>query len=333
MTRTLVIGAGVVGLASAYELRKRGEEVVVVDRGAPGEGCSRGNAGWLVPSLGEPLAAPGLTWTSLKWMLTRDSPLHIDPLAAPSMAGWLWNFWRHCNAADYRRGCAVWGTVMAGVMRSFDALASEGVEFEMHAQGLLFVFLSADAMRHVLKAMTEAIAGVRDGLQPLGATEVRAMEPGLSARVQGGIMASGERHVRPESLSAGLARRLSGMGVTVRSGVEVTGGVRRGDRVVGVRAGPEIIEGDRVLVAAGANSGQLTDLIAGVPLPVQAGKGYSVTISAMRAPFARPLYLDEARVGCSLARWSYRGSTSAWCRAAWPRFAAPQLATSTSRSR
>ena len=63
MSKTVVIGAGVIGLACAYALNKRGREVVVLDQGSPANICSLGNAGWIVPSLSAPLPAPGLTLT------------------------------------------------------------------------------------------------------------------------------------------------------------------------------------------------------------------------------------------------------------------------------
>ena len=85
MPRTIVVGAGVIGLACAYALKKRGRDVVVLDYGEPGGACSLGNAGWVSPSISAPIPAPGLTWTSLKWMLRSDSPLYISPRAVPSI--------------------------------------------------------------------------------------------------------------------------------------------------------------------------------------------------------------------------------------------------------
>ncbi|MCI0423330.1 MAG: FAD-dependent oxidoreductase, partial [Acidobacteria bacterium] len=73
MNRIVVVGAGVIGLLCAYELRKRGADVTILDKGKPGGACSLGNAGWIVPSFSTPLPAPGLTWTALRWMLRRDS--------------------------------------------------------------------------------------------------------------------------------------------------------------------------------------------------------------------------------------------------------------------
>jgi D-amino-acid dehydrogenase len=301
-TRTAIVGAGAIGLACAYALRQRGEEVVVLDQGLPGEGCSKGNAGWIVPSLAEPLPAPGLAWTSLRWMLKGDSPLHIDPWAVPKMAGWLWTFWRHCNATDYRAGRAAWTRLTDHLMESFDSLVADGVSVEMHRDGLLFVFLSESEMRHVLDQLRSAGTAA----EAITGAELHRLEPGLSNAVVAGVWVSGERHLRPESLCQGLLARIKAMGVEVRSGVTVTGGILDGDQVRRLRTTGEQIVADRFLIAAGARSGSVSAAVAGVPLPIQAGKGYSITVTAPDAPFTRPLYLDEAKLGCSPFVGGYR---------------------------
>ena len=306
MSRTVIVGAGVIGLACAHALRKRGEDVVMIDSGAPGDGCSKGNAGWVTPSLAEPLPAPGLTWTSLRWMLDRDSPLHIDPLAAPRMAPWLWSFWRHCNQADYEKGHTAWGLIADRATESFDALVADGVDFEMHRSGLLFVFLREATMRGLLRDIRAARRSDGNGPEPLVGAELRRFEPGLSANAVAGFWLADERHVRPESLCAGLAQRLSRLGVEMHSGVTATDGVSEGQSLRALRTTNGDVTGDRFLIAAGARTGIVSDAVAGFPLPIQAGKGYSITVTAAASPMQRPLYLDEAKLGCSPFDGGYR---------------------------
>jgi len=306
MSRTAVIGAGVIGLSCAHALRKRGEDVVVLDQGTPGAGCSKGNAGWIVPSLAEPLPAPGLTWTSLRWMLDRNSPLHIAPGALPELAGWLWTFWRHCNPTDFRAGCAAWTRLMDRVMDSFDGLSADGVQFEMHRSGLLFVFLREATMRHMLREVSASVRPGEEGPEALVGGELHQLEPALSREVAAGYLIRDERHVRPESLCAGLLARIKEMGVEVRSSVTVTEGVVEGDAVRAVRTTQGDVTADRFLIAAGARSGTVSASVAGVPMPIQAGKGYSITVTAPASPIVRPLYLEEARLGCSPFVGGYR---------------------------
>src|SRR5690606_37524421 len=103
----------------------------------PGAGASAGNAGWVVPSMSGPVPAPGVAWTSLKWMLRPDSPLYIHPAALPSMLGWLWTFWRHCNPRAYQAGLTAVARLNRDTLRLYDRLAADGLDFEMHSAGLL----------------------------------------------------------------------------------------------------------------------------------------------------------------------------------------------------
>jgi len=306
VSRTVVIGAGAVGLATAYELRKRGEDVVILDQRSVGEGCSRGNAGWIVPSLAAPLPAPGLTWKSMRWMLHRDSPLHIDPAAAPELAGWLWSFWRHCNTRDFAAGLDAWSRLTKDIMLPFDALAAEDAGVELYRDGLLFVFLNESTMRHVLADLTAARHGSGEIRAVVGA-ELRSMEPALKPEVVAGIWVVDERHVRPESFCAALHRRVLALGGEVCTGVEVQGSVVEAGKMRALRTSRGDISGERFVVAAGARSGLVSERIAGVSLPVQAGKGYSITVTTANPPaIKRPLYLDEASVGYSPFAGGYR---------------------------
>ena len=97
-TDVLIIGAGVIGMATAYELSSRGAKVTVIDRGEPGQGCSYGNAGWITPCFALPLPMPGMFWKSLKWLSNPDSPLYIKPEPSLLLARWLWRFMRSMNS-------------------------------------------------------------------------------------------------------------------------------------------------------------------------------------------------------------------------------------------
>src|SRR5262249_45671972 len=134
-----------------YELSRRGVDVLIVDKDEPGNACSLGNAGWIVPSFSTPLPRPGLTLTSLRWMLQRDSPLSIEPKALPHLLGWLWDFWRHCNPEDYRAGLQALVALNQQTMDLFDSLEKDKIDFEMQRAGLLFLFLSQSARDEALE--------------------------------------------------------------------------------------------------------------------------------------------------------------------------------------
>jgi len=320
MSRTVVVGAGVVGLACALALRKRGDDVMVLDKGEPGGGCSRGNTGWVVPSFSTPLPEPGLVWRSLRWMFRADSPLYIAPSAAPKLALWLWRFWRHCNAADYLSGVAALAAANATTMELYDALLRDGVRFEMHRNGLLFVFLSEQSQREALDDLQVLVRYGYRMPELLMGRELRAFEPALAENVKVGLWLETERHVRPETLSAGLVDRLQTLGVEIRAGVEVLRAAGGKGRLRALRTADTELAADRFVLAAGAWSGLLARAL-GCPLPVQAGKGTASRSQRRVARWcagpcisARPTWPSPRSMEASgsQGRWSFRGSTSGW---------------------
>jgi D-amino-acid dehydrogenase len=299
MSRVVVIGGGVIGLSTGYQLAKRGHRVVVLELGEPGAGCSSGNLGWTVPSLSEPLAAPGVRWESLRWMFKRDSPLYLDPRFVLSAPGWLWRFWRSCNQRDYLRGLEAMAALNRRTLELFDRLIDDGVRFERYRDGILFLYLTRGPLEAALREFVRLAELGLPAPEELTREAVMALEPALSSRVAGGALAASEGHVRPETLCAGLLASLRARGGVVHSGVEVTGAVRRGtNRVVEVQSPSGAFAGDAFVIAAGAWSGRIARRF-GFFLPVQAGKGYSVTVAEPAARPNRALYLYEPRVGLS----------------------------------
>jgi len=296
MTRVVIVGAGVIGLSCAHTLRKAGADVVLLDKGEPGFGSSFGNAGWIVPSLAGPMPAPGLGLTSLTWLLKRDSPLHISPAALPKLAGFLWSFWRHCNTSDYLSGQKSVGELGRSTMSLFDELEREGTSFEMHRDGLIFVFLDPDTLHLVAEDLENMRPFGYEVPDPLSGEDVRKLEPALCGDVAGGLLVKEERHVRPESLNQGLLDRVKELGAEVRTQNEVGDVVRENGRVSAVTTTEGPVEGDHFVIAAGAWTAPLGRAF-GYSVPVEAGKGYSVTFERSAVQIHRPLYLGEVKVG------------------------------------
>ena len=294
MARTAIIGAGVIGLTLAFELAGRGEDVIVIDRKHPGAGSSAGNAGWIVPSVATPVPAPGLPRTAMKWMANPESPLYIRPRLDPSFLRWMWAFFRACREEDYRAGRAVLLDLCKGAMDEFDRLRERGVEFEMEQAGLLVLGFSDEALDHHLDETSDLVQIGHAPARRMSGAEVREIEPMLSDDVAGAVLVSDDRHVRPETLVQGLVEALERSGATLVESSEVDGFTRDGRSLSAVTVGEELIEADRFVLAAGAWSGKLAGM-AGFLLPIEAGKGYSITIDQPSFQLNHPLDLLEAR--------------------------------------
>jgi D-amino-acid dehydrogenase len=297
--RVVVVGGGVVGLCCAYELARAGAEVSVLERGAVGQGASRGNTGWVCPSFSYPLPAPGIIGEGLRGMLRGGGPLAIRPTLDPTFLRWLQAFRRSTTRERWEHGVRALIGLNRRTLELFDAYADDGVEFEMHRSGLLLVartpagLTSYSAVFRDLRAL-----GFEGESVELEATEAAALEPALAARrLAGGVHALVDRYVRPESLLDGLGRRLAELRVEVRDGVAVEG-LESANGGVRVRTAGGELDADRAVIAAGASSPPLLASL-GIRLPLVGARGYSCTFSggAMRPSHA--LYLAEAKVGIS----------------------------------
>ncbi len=296
MKKIIVVGAGVIGLLCAYEIRRRGGgEVTVIDKGEPGGACSFGNTGWVVPSFSSPLPGPGMVGATLRWMLSADSPVYIRPSAVPSMASWLWQFWRHCNSRDHAAGTAAITALNRHTIELFDAIRADGVDFEMHDSGLLCAFMTRSGYERTLAGFQAIDDAHGLEIHELKGASLMVKEPALSDDVIGGILIAGERHVRPETLNAGLVDWLTRSGVEIKTGVEMLGVTQDGLAVNGIETTAGHFAADVLLLATGSWSGRLAAEL-GFRLPMQAGKGYTITIDAPEVKLRGPVYFPEKQV-------------------------------------
>lgn len=296
--RVVVVGAGVIGLWIAYELRRRGMDVVVIDKGELGSGSSFGNAGWVIPARTLPMPAPGLHWEGLKMMVRPDSPLYIKPSALPRLTGWFTQFLRHCNEEAYERGCEAMASLSKHAHAGYDQLVEDGLQFEMHERGLLSVYLTDEALETGYK---DHLTMDRLGLgkpQKLDAQQVKELQPELGPEVVGGVFIKEARHIDPGTLLDALADRLRKDGVDVRLSTEVTGFDKVKDQVVGVKTKTETIVAEHVVIATGALAGTLARSL-GYSLPMQAGKGYSLSYSMPNPSLHSALFLGDAKIACT----------------------------------
>jgi len=295
----IVIGGGAVGLSVAESLATRGVSVTTLERDRCGLGASAGNAGWITPSLAIPVPGPGVIAQSLRWLVNPSGPLWIRPTVSPALLGWISRFVISCRRSTYRRGLAALQAAAARTTASFDSLAERGLEFEYHADDLLYPAFSAAERDHLLGvAAGLRQAGSRLRIDQIGRDETLALEPALSDRVIGGLIAEGERRVRPESLVAGLKRRVESLGADVIEGADVAA-VRRDRDGWLVSSLRSEWRAETVVLANGVPARQLLGAL-GVGLPLAAAKGYSRTFARTATAPARPVYLEDQKVSVSV---------------------------------
>ena len=257
MSRVVVVGAGVVGLCTAWSLQRRGHEVLVLDGASPRDAASWGNAGWLVP--------------------------------------WLVAFARSCTAARHDAGTLATLELSRDVHSRYDELLASGVEFSMERKGMRFVGLTREAVEKELELLAATAAlgyAVPDEVDDAEAT--RAAEPLLGEAVAASACLAGDAHLDPRELVRALEAWLVLRGVEVDRSRRVTGFSSRGGTVNAVRTERGRVLTDAVVIAAGAWSGALARELR-FRMPLQAGKGYSFSVDLVTSP-STPLYLLEGRV-------------------------------------
>ena len=287
-------------MACAWELRRAGASVVVLERGAVGGGTSRGNTGWVCPSFTYPLPAPGMVREGLRQLVTGGEAFVLRPSLDPAFVRWLWSFRRNCSQARFDAGVRALLALNRRTLELFDAYRAAGVSFEMHAAGMVVAARTGEGLdlyRTIFRRLREL--GYEGGtIYELDGAALTLLEPALDAsRVVAGLHAQIDRFVRPEELTAGLAESLRADGVEIREGCELTGLARQNGAIaLETATGRELA--DRVVVAAGLPTARLLRRV-GVRVPLVGARGYSVTLAGRGTPPRHALYLAEAKLGLS----------------------------------
>jgi D-amino-acid dehydrogenase len=287
----VVVGAGVIGAASAHELAGAGARVIVLERNRGwGEGCSWGNAGLIVPSHSRPIAAPEALRAGLGWMLRPDSPFGLR--LRPSLAPWLLRFARASTARRAAAGEALQRELAVESLALLRELAAGGIDAGFAERGCLTVHTSEGGAEHAA-AEAASETGRALGARLLSAAEARELEPALTGAVHAGVLFPHEGQLDPVRFVRSLGAAARERGAELRDGTEVVG-LRAGPGGVRVETTHGALTAGHVVLAAGAWSGRLA-AACGVRLPLQGGKGYAVEWEPGAAPVRIPLYMHDQR--------------------------------------
>lgn len=292
----LILGGGVIGLACALQLRKAGASVRVLEQGTPGCGSSHGNCGTITPSHAASLAMPGMIGVALRSIVHADAPLYLDPRLDGPRLRWLLGFARHCNWRDFHAATHARLAILQRSRRLLGELVrDEGLDCEFSEQGTLHVYRTDRLRQADEKGHAALLEKLGVTVQRLDGAEVEAMEPALKPGVAGGVLHPQDASLRPDRYAAELARRVLERGGTIESGACIEGFITDGTRITGVRTSRGAFRGERIVMALGAWSPLLARQL-GLRLPMQPGKGYSITWDRPALAPRRALSLREPSV-------------------------------------
>jgi D-amino-acid dehydrogenase len=283
--KIIIIGSGLMGVTSAYFLKRRGHDVTVLERAdGPARETSFANGAMLTAGMAEPWNSPG-SWLVLLASLGRsDAALQVRPKALPSLVGWGMTFLRNSRSATYERNAL---NILRLALYSREAMQSLrqdlNLEYGRTAKGSLSIFRNRAALdRASATADRRSHAGLR--FRRLSREETVELEPALApiaGQLAGGIHYETDETGDAYRFCEALAEKARGLGVSFRFGTEVSSLEVKSERVVAAISDRERFVAERYVVAAGSYSTPLVRK-AGINLPVRPAKGYSVTFADSR---------------------------------------------------
>ena len=286
--RVVILGSGVVGVASAWYLAQAAHQVTVIDRQAgPALETSAANAGQISPGYAAPWAAPGVPLKAIKWMFQRHAPLAIRLDGSRFQLEWMWQMLRNCDMRHYQQNKSRMVRIAEYSRDCLKALRQQtGIAYEGRQGGTLQLFRTAQQYESAAKD----IAVLQDAGVPyelLEASRLAQAEPALAAtqhKLTGGLRLPNDETGDCQLFTQRLAQMAAEAGATFRFNTPVDGLIQEGNKIAGVQCGSERITADAYVVAFGSFSTALLNDI--VNVPVYPLKGYSLTIPITQAEAA-----------------------------------------------
>jgi D-amino-acid dehydrogenase len=307
MSHVLIIGAGIVGLSSAYYLHKQGHQVTVLDKGEVTDSCSFGNAGMIVPSHFVPLASPGMVQQGIRWMFNSKSPFYVRPSADLSLISWGLKFLKSANSGHVSRSAVPLRDLSLLSKQLFETLAKEsGFDFELKNKGILAFYKTEKvAEEEVHLAGKAKELGLDMGV--LNAAECQLLQPELQLDVLGAVHYRCDGHLYPPKLMEALVHYLEHNGVNIVRRSEVSRIEQNGTKITKVFTGEKAWEADHYVLASGSWSPAIAKMM-DIRVPLMPGKGYSFMESEPEQRMTIPALLCEARVAITPMNGSIRYS-------------------------
>lgn len=293
--KVVIIGGGIMGLASAYYLLKDGWKVTILDKGDMTNNCSYGNAGMIVPSHFIPLAAPGMISKGIKWMFNSRSPFYVKPSLDFSLISWGLKFMKSATPAHVEHS--------APFLRDYHLLSRElyrdlskdpDFDFGLETKGILMLYKTEKAGEEEIHVGKDA-QKLGLNVDILNKEQVQALEPHANLDVMGAVHYRCDAHLYPNALIPQLIAHVKKMGGEIKTNSGVTGLDIRNGEIRSVQTSAGNVEGDLIVMTGGTWLPELAKL-AGLNIPVMPGKGYSFMEPNAEHEIIHPSLLIEARV-------------------------------------
>ncbi|SMP69699.1 D-amino acid dehydrogenase small subunit [Neorhodopirellula lusitana] len=294
-----IVGAGIVGITCAHYLEQAGFRVTVLDQGKVASACSMANCGYICPSHALPLTEPGAFRVAISSMFNRNSPFRVKPQLSPAVWKWMFQFAKRCTHEQMLAAGKPLQAILESSMSEYHQLISEfKLDCEWKEDGLLYVLQTQRGMDHF--AATDKIISDNFGIaaQRIDGDALPEFDSGLKPGLAGAYLYPGDTSVRPDKLNAALTFSLRSRGVRFVEGCELKSVRKEAGRVVALETSKGEFASDQFVFAFGAWASKWESALQ-CSIPVQPGKGYSVTMGRTANAPKHPILFPEHKVGVS----------------------------------
>ena len=297
----VVIGAGIIGLCTAYFLQKDGHRVTVIDKSNIDSGASFVNAGYLTPSHIVPLAAPGMISKGLRYMFDSSSPFYMKPRFDLDFLKWGWYFKKSSTKAKVEKAMPLIKHINLLSRELFEDMAALGElgDFHLDRKGLLMLYQTEKEGKHeqLVAEKAQEMGLPVDHLTP---SELKKIEPNVTINALGAFHYLCDGHTTPPQFMVQLLTFLETKGVEIRRSEEVRELKVSKNSITEVQSDKNVYRADEVVFAAGAWTGELARKL-NIKIPLQAGKGYRIDVQSPTG-ITMPAILMEAKMAVTPMR-------------------------------
>lgn len=295
--KAVVVGGGVIGIATAHYLIEKGLEVTVIDQGHIGGGSSFGNCGYICPSHMLPLAEPGMVKKGLKSLFNRNAPFKIKPQWRMNLYQWLFRFAQKCNHQDMIAGGHHLKTILDDSRQEYEALlANQTIEAQWKKSGLCYVMQSEKGVDEFSSFSDVLNEHFNTKAEYIDGNDLPEFDPALKSGLAGGFYYKNDASLSPHELLNNWTKNLTDKGLKVRENCQLMQVNKSANQVTSILTSQGEIEADYFVFATGAWSSLLAKELS-CKIPVEPCKGYSVTVDRPEVCPQVPMLFSEHMVG------------------------------------
>ncbi|GAB4151272.1 MAG: FAD-dependent oxidoreductase [Planctomycetaceae bacterium] len=302
----LIVGAGIVGIACAHYLSQAGFRVTVIDQGTIAGACSHANCGYICPSHVLPLTEPGAITTAMKSLFNRNAPFRVKFQFSPALWNWMWQFAKRCNHRQMLEAGRHLQAILDSSMAEYRKLVeAESLNCQWKNSGLLYVLKTEAGMNHFEETDRLLTEHFQVSARRIPGTELPEFDAALKPGLSGAFHYECDAFVRPDRLANSWASRLKERGVRFLENCRMTRVMKSAGKLTGLETEQGEQWADRYVFAVGAWSGKWSEALE-CRIPIEPGKGYSVTMSRPSVCPAYPMLFPEHKVGVTPFEDGYR---------------------------